>query len=157
MICVWWNFEGVLHFELVPNGRAMNAKLYCQQLDRVYDKLAEKYPRLVSRKRALFQQDNAKPHAAKKTKAKFEELSGVEVLSHPAYSPDHPIMVCFDQWNTSCAVGDLNLLKLKKRAKSFSIQSQPSGTSIRSGCLQIDGKKWSKMMACTLKNNCCCF
>ena len=54
MICVWWNFEGVLHFEPVPNGRAVKAKLYCQQLDRVYDKLKEKYPTLVRRKRALF-------------------------------------------------------------------------------------------------------
>jgi histone-lysine N-methyltransferase SETMAR len=88
MLCVWWNFEGVVHFELVPNGKAINAELYCQQLDRVYDKLAEKYPRMISRKRALFQQDNAKPHTAKKTKAKFEELDGVEVLPHPAYSPD---------------------------------------------------------------------
>ena len=88
MICVWWNFEGVLHFELVPNGRAINAELYCQQLDRVYDKLKEKYPALVNRKRALFQHDNAKPHTAKKTKEKFEELDGVEVLPHPTYSPD---------------------------------------------------------------------
>lgn len=68
MICVWWNFEGILHFELVPNGRAINAELYCEQLDRVYDALVEKYPSLVRRKRALFQHDNATPH--------------------PAYSPD---------------------------------------------------------------------
>jgi len=88
MLCVWWNFEGIVHFELVPNGRAINAELYCQQLERVYDKLKEVYPTLVSRKRALFQQDNAKPHTAKKTKKKFEELDGVEVLPHPAYSPD---------------------------------------------------------------------
>ena len=88
MLCVWWNVEGVLHFELVPNGRAINAELYCQQLDRVYDKLKEKYPALVKRKRALLQQDNAKPHTAKKTKDKFEELDGVEILPHPAYSPD---------------------------------------------------------------------
>jgi histone-lysine N-methyltransferase SETMAR len=86
MICVWWNFEGVVHFELVPNGRAINAELYCQQLDRVYNKLKEKYPALINRKRALIQQDNAKPHTAKKTK--FKELEGVEVLPHPAYSPD---------------------------------------------------------------------
>jgi histone-lysine N-methyltransferase SETMAR len=88
MLCVWWNFEGSLHFELVPNGRAINAELYCQQLDRVYDKLKQKYPILVNRKRVLMQQDNAKPHTAKKTKDKFEELDGVEVLPHPAYSPD---------------------------------------------------------------------
>jgi histone-lysine N-methyltransferase SETMAR len=88
MLCVWWNFEGIVHFELVPNGRAINAELYCQQLERVYDKLKEKYPALVNRKRALMQQDNAKPHTAKKTKDKFEELDGVELLPHPAYSPD---------------------------------------------------------------------
>ena len=35
MICVWWNFEGILHFELVPNDRAINAELYCEQLDQV--------------------------------------------------------------------------------------------------------------------------
>ena len=44
MICVWWNYEDVLHFELVPDGRAVDAELYCQQLDRVYDKLKQKYP-----------------------------------------------------------------------------------------------------------------
>jgi histone-lysine N-methyltransferase SETMAR len=88
MICVWWNYEGVLHFELVPDGRAVNAELYCQQLDHVYDKLKEKYPTLVRRKRALFQQDNAKPHTPKTTKEKFDELEDVEILPHPAYSPD---------------------------------------------------------------------
>ena len=34
------------------------------------------------------QQDNAKPHNSRKTKDKFEELDSVEVLPHPAYSPD---------------------------------------------------------------------
>lgn len=88
MICVWWNFEGVLHYELVPNGRAINAELYCQQLDRVHDKLVKKYPTLVRQKRVLFQQDNAKPHTAKKVKEKFEEFDDVEILPHPPYSPD---------------------------------------------------------------------
>ncbi|CAF1582868.1 unnamed protein product [Adineta ricciae] len=83
MICVWWNFEGVLHFELVPDGRAVNAELYCQPLDRVYDKLKAKYPTLFRWKRALFQQDNAKT-----TKKKFDDLDEVEVLLHPAYSSD---------------------------------------------------------------------
>ncbi|CAF3604311.1 unnamed protein product [Rotaria socialis] len=30
MICVWWNFEAVLHLELVPDGCVVNAELYCQ-------------------------------------------------------------------------------------------------------------------------------
>ena len=88
MICVWWNFEGILHFELAPNGRAINVELYCEQLDRVYDALVEKHPSLVRRKRALFQQGNTKPHTARGTRNKFEELDGVEVLPPPSYSPD---------------------------------------------------------------------
>jgi hypothetical protein len=43
MLSVWWNFEGVLHFEMVPEGRSVNADLYCQQLDRVYATIREKY------------------------------------------------------------------------------------------------------------------
>ena len=60
LLCVWWNFEGVTHFELVPNGSAINADLYCAQLDRMYAALTEKYPTLVNRKQVLFEQDNAK-------------------------------------------------------------------------------------------------
>ena len=88
MLCVWWNFDGILHFELVPNGRAISAELYCQQLEPVYEKLKQKYPALINQRRVLKQQDNAKQHTFRKTKNKFEELDGVEVLPHLAYSPD---------------------------------------------------------------------
>ncbi|KAJ1348387.1 Palmitoyltransferase zdhhc14 [Parelaphostrongylus tenuis] len=33
------------------------------------------------------EQDNSKPHTAKKTKAKFEESDGAEILPHPPHSP----------------------------------------------------------------------
>jgi histone-lysine N-methyltransferase SETMAR len=36
----------------------------------------------------LLQQDNARPHTAKKTLQKIEELEGIELLPHPTYSPD---------------------------------------------------------------------
>ena len=88
MLCVWWNFEGVVHFELVPEGLAINAELYSQQLERMYAALGERYPALVNRKRVLLQQDNARHHTAHITQEKIEELEGIELLPHPAYSPD---------------------------------------------------------------------
>lgn len=88
MLCVWWNYEGVIHFELIPNGKSIDSKLYSSQLHRMYEKLKEKYPSLVNRKRVLLQQDNAKPHTAIRTKKKIVELEGIELLPHPAYSPD---------------------------------------------------------------------
>ena len=36
LLCVWWNFEGVIHWEFVPNGRAVEMDLYSQQLERVH-------------------------------------------------------------------------------------------------------------------------
>ncbi len=78
----------MIHFELVPNGRTIDADLYCAQLDRMYAALGEKYPALINRKRVLLQQDNAKPHTAKQTKEKIKNLDAFELLPHPAYSPD---------------------------------------------------------------------
>jgi hypothetical protein len=36
----------------------------------------------------LLQQDNARPHTAKKSLQKIEELEGIELLPHPDFSPD---------------------------------------------------------------------
>lgn len=88
LLCVWWNFEGVIHFELLENNVAIDADLYCSQLDRMYTKLKQKYPALVNRKRILLQHDNAKPHTARKTMDKIKELDAFQLLPHPAYSPD---------------------------------------------------------------------
>jgi histone-lysine N-methyltransferase SETMAR len=54
----------------------------------MYTVLLEKYPTLVNRKRVLLQQGNAHPHTAKKTLQNVEELEGIELLPHPAFSSD---------------------------------------------------------------------
>ncbi|WP_370716210.1 hypothetical protein [Sphingomonas sp. IW22] len=88
MLCVWWNFEGPIHWELVPDGRAIDATLYAEQLKRVHDVMSKRYPALVNRGRVLLQHDNAPAHTSRKVQQKLQELSGFEVLPHPAYSPD---------------------------------------------------------------------
>lgn len=54
----------------------------------MYVALKKSYPAVVNRSRALFLQDNAPAHSSKDTKKKIEELEGIELLPHPAYSPD---------------------------------------------------------------------
>jgi hypothetical protein len=54
----------------------------------MYTGLLENYPALVNRKRVLLQQDNARPHTAKKPLQKIEELEDIELLPHPAFSSD---------------------------------------------------------------------
>ena len=49
--------------------------------------LKEKWNSLVNRKGVIFHHDNARPHSARVTCNKIEEL-GWEKLLHPPYSPD---------------------------------------------------------------------
>jgi histone-lysine N-methyltransferase SETMAR len=88
LLCVWWNYEGLIYYELVPDGRTFNAEVYSQQTQKMYTVLLEKYLALVNRKCVLLQQDNARPHTVKKTLQKVEELEGIELLPYPAFSPD---------------------------------------------------------------------
>ena len=71
MLCIWWNFEGVTQWEFVPNGRAVNAHLYSQQLERVHEILRRRCPALVNRNRVLLQHDNARPLTARNTMIKL--------------------------------------------------------------------------------------
>ena len=80
MLCVWWKYESVLHFKLVPEDRAMNSEIYCEHLDQIYTVLKEKYAALVNRNRVLFQQDNASSHTSKRKLQKLEDFDGVKLL-----------------------------------------------------------------------------
>jgi histone-lysine N-methyltransferase SETMAR len=109
LLCVWWTYEGLIYYELVPDGRTINAEVYSQQLKKMYTVLLEKYPPLVNRKRLLLQQDNARPHTAKKTLQKIEELENIELLSHPAFSSDLEPNICFVLWPSSFVAKSVNL------------------------------------------------
>lgn len=87
MLCVWWNYEGIIYFEVIPDGVAINAGLYSQQIDKMYAVMLQRYPALTNRKRIIIQQDNARPHTAAEVKRKINSLD-IEILPHPAYSPD---------------------------------------------------------------------
>lgn len=125
MLCVWWNYEGIIHFELIPDGRTINSELYCQQLERVHEILKERYPSLINRKRTIFQHDNAKPHTSSETKLKLEELE-IEVIPHPAYSPD-------------LAPSDFHLFR--SMAHFFKGRCFKSIDDVENGCLQFFASK----------------
>jgi [histone H3]-lysine36 N-dimethyltransferase SETMAR len=86
MACVWWGVSGIIHWELLPNNTTVNAEVYAEQLQRVYNKLRRPPFTTLSRRGIILQQDGAPPHRAQTTREKIEEL-GWELLPHPAYSP----------------------------------------------------------------------
>lgn len=61
MLSVWWGVNRIIQWEIVRNGYTITADLYCQQLDRVAEKLKGGQDRIY------YLHDNARPHVAKAT------------------------------------------------------------------------------------------
>jgi histone-lysine N-methyltransferase SETMAR len=87
MVTVWWSSAGIIHYSFMEPDQSITADVYCNQLDRMMGMLAIKKPRLVNRDKPILLQDNARPHVAKTTLLKLQELD-LETLCHPPYSPD---------------------------------------------------------------------
>ena len=86
MLCIWWDWKGVLYGELLPENQMINSNKYCSQLDQLKAAL-EKHTELVNRKRIIFHQNNTRLHVSLMTRQKLLQL-GWEVLIHLLYSPD---------------------------------------------------------------------
>ena len=71
--------------DFFEKGITMNSERYCEILNTVRHDVYSKR-RGLTRKGVLFHQDNARPHAAKKTLELIEKF-GWEVAPHPPYSP----------------------------------------------------------------------
>ena len=90
LLYVWWDWQGVLYFELLDQNQTITADIYCQQLDKLKTALASQTTstgRVLVVWGVILQQDNARPHTAKITREKLKGF-GWEVLPYPAYSPD---------------------------------------------------------------------
>ena len=86
-MCLWWDWKGVLYYELLPENQTINSNRYCSQLDQLKAVLDEKHLELVNRKCIIFHQDEARPHVSLMTRQKLLQLVW-EVLLYLPYSPD---------------------------------------------------------------------
>ena len=87
MLCTWWDWRGVLCYEILLENLTINSNKYCFQLDQLKAALDEKCPELVNRKCRIFNQDDVRPHVSLMTRQKFLQL-GWGVVIHSPYSPD---------------------------------------------------------------------
>lgn len=87
MVSVWWDYKGVVYFEILPNNQTINANIYCQQLMKLEKAIKEKRFDLTNRKEIVFHHDNVRLRTCSVTRGKLLEL-GWEVMPHPLYSPD---------------------------------------------------------------------
>ena len=61
MICVWWDWEGVVHWEMLERNVTVNKNLYISQLRRVNEAIRLKIPDRQGQVILLY--DNARPIA----------------------------------------------------------------------------------------------
>ncbi|GFY12992.1 histone-lysine N-methyltransferase SETMAR [Trichonephila clavipes] len=87
LLCIWWDWKGLIYYELLLYGQTLNSDVYCQRLDRLKLAIDQKRPELANRRGVVFHQDNARPHTSVVTPQKLWEL-GWEVLMHPPHSPN---------------------------------------------------------------------
>ncbi|GFY10726.1 mariner transposase [Trichonephila clavipes] len=70
LLCIWWDWKGIIYYEWLPYGQTLNSDLYCQQLDRLMLAIDQKLPESAY-KRGVFHQDNARPHSSVVTRQKL--------------------------------------------------------------------------------------
>lgn len=88
MLCIWWDQQGVVYYELLQPNETITGDVYRRQLMRLSRALREKRPQFEQRHdKVILQHDNARPHVATAVKTYLETLKW-EVLPHPPYSPD---------------------------------------------------------------------
>ena len=74
LLSVWWDWKGIVHYELLQSGETINSVLYCAQLDRLNEAIQKERPELAHRKGVVFHHDNARPHTSLMTQNKLTEL-----------------------------------------------------------------------------------
>jgi len=85
MLIAFFDAEGVIHREFVPEGQKVNAEIFVSVLDRLLKRIRR--VRTAKSSKWFLPHDNAPSHNAAIVK-KFLANRNVAVLHHPSYSPD---------------------------------------------------------------------
>jgi len=72
MLCVWWDWKEIVHYELLSSNQTINSEFYCEQ-QRLQQAIERKRPELINRRGVVFH-DNARPHTSLMTRQKLREF-----------------------------------------------------------------------------------
>ena len=99
MLSVWWDFKGIVFFELLLDNTTINSEVYCD-LDSLNDSFKQKKnwtnlndsfkhkrPELINRKGIVFHHNNVRFHTSLVTCQKLLHLEW-DALPHSPYSPE---------------------------------------------------------------------
>ena len=87
MLIVFYDQQGIVHYEFVPEGQTVNQHYYIDVLRRLREDVRRKRPELWATGDWYLLHDNAPPHVAA-TVQQYIEKTNMNILPHPPYSPD---------------------------------------------------------------------
>ena len=145
MLSVWWDFKGIVYFELLLRNQTINLNVYCRQLMNLVKEIKEKRPELATCRGFIFHQDNATPHTSSVIRKKLLEL-GWEVMPHPPYGPD-PAPSDFHLFSSLQNHSNWKILDLNEAVKNELIQFFPSKNQsfYDSGIMKLT-ERWQKVI-----------
>ena len=102
LLSVWWDYKGLLYWELMEYQEQLTPELYGAQLDILRYHIQHKRPELSSINQSesdndnynhqpmtiIYHHDNVRAHKSEITIDKITKQFEWEILSHPSYSPD---------------------------------------------------------------------
>ena len=87
MLISFFDHQGMVHHEFVPQGKTVNQHFYEEVLTRLVNKIRQKRRAFWARKSWILHHDNAPAHTALSVK-QFLVSKEITTLRHPPYSPD---------------------------------------------------------------------
>ena len=145
MLFVWWDWKGVLYYELLPENQTINSNKYCSQLDQLKAALNKKRPEVVNRQRITFHQDEARPHVSLMTRQKLLQL-GWDVLIHLPHSSDVTPLDFHLFWSLQNSLNGKNFNSLencKRHLEQFFAQKDKKFS--QDGIMKLP-EKWQKVV-----------
>ncbi len=87
MLVVFWDSQGVVHCEFVPNGRGVNTDYYLEVMCTLRQRICQRRTARWRRNSFWIHHDGAPAHRADPV-VQFLQQTRTHVLPHPPYSPD---------------------------------------------------------------------
>ena len=87
MLIIFFNCEGVVHYEFAPSGLTINIEYYVEVMKKLRDAVRRKRPRFWSSGDWLLHHDNAPAHSSNLVQ-QFLMKHKIVQLRQPPYSPD---------------------------------------------------------------------
>ncbi|GFW42228.1 mariner Mos1 transposase [Trichonephila clavipes] len=101
LLSVWWDYKGIIYFELLTPNRTINSDVYIEQLTKLNNAVEEKRPELTNRKGVVFHHDNGGHTHLWSLGKNYWNLVGMFChIHHIVLTLHHLINFCFDLYKT---------------------------------------------------------